>query len=327
MAVVAGRLDIPVLLAEDVDGAHEHISTVYIPHRLVPLDGPDLGFKMAYFQTPRMTFGHVTYGADIDLLCPEMESYYHLNLTLAGHTRVAQGGRRGVTSGRHTGAVFNPEDDYRVHWSHDAVQYALKLPARALHDQLAVLLGRPGDPLVFDLTFDLGAEQGRSLIAAVNHLRLRYGTMSAHGTQSRAVISQLESYVLTQVLLATRHNHSDDLVDQPVGAGRQHVRRAAQLIEERAGEPWTVETLASAVFVGARALQVGFRKDLGVTPMEYLREVRLLRARDDLLGSPASVQVSDIATRWGFFHLGRFSQLFRDRFGVLPSECLRRRID
>ncbi|GAB7007589.1 AraC family transcriptional regulator [Nocardioides sp. AN3] len=324
MAVAADRLRMPVLEAHDVDGAHEHICTVYIPHRLVPRDGSAMDFKMAYFATPRLTFGHVTYGADAELLCPEMGSFYHLNLTLSGHTRVTQAGRQAVTTGRQVGAVFNPADPYRVRWSRDAVQYALRLPARALQEQLALLLGSPGAPLVFDLTFDMTDERGRSLLSAVNHLRTQYGTMNARGVGARAVISQLESYVLTQVLLTTRHNYSTALNDETRTASRQHVCRAVELIEERAADPWTVETLAREVCVSARALQIGFRKELQVTPMEYLREVRLRRVRDELLGSPASVQVSEVATRWGFFHLGRFSHLYRERFGVLPSESVRR---
>lgn len=32
------------------------------------------------------------------------------------------------------------------------------------------------------------------------------------------------------------------------------------------------------------------------------------------------MSVTDFATKWGFFHLGRFSQQYRQRFGILPSQ-------
>jgi AraC-like DNA-binding protein len=39
-------------------------------------------------------------------------------------------------------------------------------------------------------------------------------------------------------------------------------------------------------------------------------------------GGEASV--TDIALRWGFNHLGRFSQLYRERYGEKPLATLRR---
>ncbi|MGV9711031.1 AraC family transcriptional regulator [Gordonia sp. NPDC003424] len=316
------RARLPLLEATDLEDARAHIENVYIPHQLVTHDGPQLGFKMAHFETSRITFGHVTYGADSELVCPAMESCYHVNLTLTGNTQIRQGGRAAITSGRSSGGAFNPDDAYQVRWSPDAIQYCLKLPDRSLNEQLTAILGQPCGRLRFDLTFDLLGEQGRSLLAAVTHPRNQYASIDAAGSvAARTALSQLESYVLTQMLLTTRHNFSDVLHAEQPGSGRNYVRQAAQLLEGRAAEPWTVVDLAREVHIGARALQVGFRKELGVSPMEYLREVRLRRVRDDLL-SNTDEHVSDIATRWGFYHLGRFSQLYRERFGTLPSQTM-----
>jgi transcriptional regulator GlxA family with amidase domain len=53
------------------------------------------------------------------------------------------------------------------------------------------------------------------------------------------------------------------------------------------------------------------------------RNVRLDRAHADLLSGPTDTSVSDVATRWGFTHLGRFADQYRRKFGVLPSETAR----
>jgi transcriptional regulator GlxA family with amidase domain len=85
-----------------------------------------------------------------------------------------------------------------------------------------------------------------------------------------------------------------------------------------------VAELAGKVSVSARSLQQGFRRSLHTTPMAYLRLVRLEKVRDDLsLSAPASVTVTEIATRWGFVHLGRFAAAYRAAFGEPPSETLR----
>lgn len=47
------------------------------------------------------------------------------------------------------------------------------------------------------------------------------------------------------------------------------------------------------------------------------------RARRDLLAAdPQTGSVTEIAARWGFFHLGRFSRAYRSAYQELPSRTL-----
>ena len=72
-----------------------------------------------------------------------------------------------------------------------------------------------------------------------------------------------------------------------------------------------------------RSLYTGFKAFCGVTPMQYLKELRLDRAHAELQGASHGAQVSGVALRWGFGHLGRFSADYHARFGENPSETLR----
>ena len=58
--------------------------------------------------------------------------------------------------------------------------------------------------------------------------------------------------------------------------------------------------------------------------MEFLTEQRLHRAHEKLLKARLADSVTNIALDCGFNHLGRFSQLYRKRFGERPSETLRK---
>lgn len=78
-----------------------------------------------------------------------------------------------------------------------------------------------------------------------------------------------------------------------------------------------------AAGVSARSLQASFRAALRTTPTAYIRSLRLERARADLADSGAVSTVTDVATRWGFTHLGRFAVDYRNRFGESPSSTLR----
>ena len=77
--------------------------------------------------------------------------------------------------------------------------------------------------------------------------------------------------------------------------------------------------------MSVRALQAGFQEELGMSPTVYLPNTRLDRARADLLAGPADVSLSEVASRWGFWHLGRFAQHYRRKFGLQPSETARER--
>jgi len=65
---------------------------------------------------------------------------------------------------------------------------------------------------------------------------------------------------------------------------------------------------------------------LGISPKRYLRLVRLNGVRRDLKSRAheARVKVQDVAARWGFSHMGHFSQDYKALFGELPSETRRR---
>ncbi|MGD9237434.1 MAG: helix-turn-helix transcriptional regulator [Desulfobacterales bacterium] len=71
-------------------------------------------------------------------------------------------------------------------------------------------------------------------------------------------------------------------------------------------------------------LFAAFRNARGYTPMEFLSEQRLQSAREKLLTGHLEASVSSIALDCGFIHLGRFSQVYRRRFGERPSDTLRK---
>ena len=312
---IPGTDPAPIREAHDLAEARHHITTVYIPHELTSHDSRPLDFRLAYLHSRQLTLGHVRYGADVELLCPPMRSCYHVNLTLAGSTQVRQGKRSAATDGGRGGAAFGFTEPYLVRWNPDAVQYAIKIPRTAMESQLAALAGRPVDaPIRFDLGFDLSSAHGQSLLAAVRHLQAELARPG--GTAELPVGGAVLVY------RRTPHDRQDLLTTTGRAAGRTHVRIAMEYADEHAAEPITAPDLARAACVSMRALQVGFRDELGVSPGTYIRNVRLDRARQDLLARTEGVPISEIAHRWGFHHLGRFAEHYRRRFGCLPSDTI-----
>jgi AraC-like DNA-binding protein len=86
-----------------------------------------------------------------------------------------------------------------------------------------------------------------------------------------------------------------------------------------------VTDLCRAAGVSERALEYAFKEVMGLTPVAYLTRLRLHRVRQALLAAThGSTTVSAVALGWGFWHFGEFSRAYRDCFGELPSDTLRR---
>jgi AraC-like DNA-binding protein len=102
------------------------------------------------------------------------------------------------------------------------------------------------------------------------------------------------------------------------------LRRAMAYIEDHVAEDFGVGDVASAVSVTPRALQYMFRRHLEITPMAYLRRVRLDHVHRDLVaGDRMSTTVTATAAQWGFGHVGRFAVLYRETYGQSPHVTLR----
>ena len=82
--------------------------------------------------------------------------------------------------------------------------------------------------------------------------------------------------------------------------------------------------LCAATGVSARTLLACCHEHLGMGPIRYLRLRRMHLARRALrMADPSTATVTEIATDYGFWELGRFSVAYRELFGETPSASLR----
>lgn len=103
------------------------------------------------------------------------------------------------------------------------------------------------------------------------------------------------------------------------------VKKVIDYLQACAKELPDIPKLCRVAGVSERSLQYGFIDYLGLTPIQYLRVVRLNGARSDLLQSQQhNVKVADIAMAWGFLEFGRFSREYKKLFLELPSKTLSR---
>lgn len=136
---------------------------------------------------------------------------------------------------------------------------------------------------------------------------------------------------MLEALLATLGDAGDHEPTRDDRTRQAHglvVRKAEDYVLERIGDHVSVSDLCQVAAVSERALQNAFKEVVGLTPFAYLTRVRLHRVREALLeGTQATTTVSAEALKWGFWHFGEFSRAYKDCFGELPSDTLRRAPD
>jgi AraC family ethanolamine operon transcriptional activator len=106
---------------------------------------------------------------------------------------------------------------------------------------------------------------------------------------------------------------------------RLGVRRVIDYLHSYAVELPTISELCKIANLSGRNLQYAFKEYLGVTPIGYLRLLRLNGVRRDLLISNSKdTRITDVALDWGFIELGRFAGEYYRLFQELPSVTIKR---
>ena len=312
---------------EDRDEAERLITAFYLPNRLDLSSGSArLGMELAGLRLGALTAGRLTYGRRVRLRTADAENF-HVNLPLRGRVVSRSGAREPVMTGPRECLVFSPGAPADMSWSADCEQLCLMIPRACLEVELEQLLGRSlRGRLAFDFAADVrspAAQHWRTVLdLLVDELDHPTGVV-----QHPLVARHIEGLVLDGLLLGQRHSHSEAATrDSPVRLGAA-IKRAVELIEERPCDPWTTVRLASESHLSVRALQEGFRRDLGTPPMTYLRQIRLRRARAALQAADRdATTVRAIAVRLGLVHMSRFAAAYREAFGETPSDTLNRPI-
>ncbi|KQS58590.1 AraC family transcriptional regulator [Geodermatophilus sp. Leaf369] len=314
----------PVVGTHSLEEARDAVTRVYLAHDLTA-DHDRVDMTLNAVADHHLTLGYLTYQAAAELTMPPTEDCYHVNLTTAGSTDADRSdGARARTEARRSGAVLNPLQRNTVRWSADAEQLILKIPRSSLESHLGDLVGRSvAEVLDFDFGLDLTHAAGQSLLNSVEFLARELDRPGGLADMPLAR-EQLEAFVMTQVLHAGRHQFSDVLAAPAEAVRYGRLAPVVAFLEEHADEPLTPQQLARVGCMSVRTLHAAFQQQFGESPMSYLRRVRLDRVRSELVRSdPATVRVTEVAMRWGFFHQSRFAQQYRDRFGELPSATLR----
>lgn len=311
----------------DVDEAQHLLTMAYAPNRVCPAGGNQtLDLSVWTNELPGLGLGYSRLRCDVNIVSPPPRPSYIAVIPTRGRVLIGTSNEWwAATAGR--GVILNPSKPaYFEQWSPDSCVLTVRISHEVLQETLESLLARPvTQPVQFETLVDGSAQRGGPFLRALQlvHSELRRPDGMTKDPIMAAGLSRL---LTTGLLTSQRHNYSDQLRAPGAAPGPPGIRAAVELIEARPQHVSAVTDIAAAAALSVRALEEGFKKHLGISPMGYVRDVRLARIHNDLKASdPSMTTASAIARRWGFNHYGRFAAIYRQRYGVSPTVTLGKR--
>ena len=124
------------------------------------------------------------------------------------------------------------------------------------------------------------------------------------------------------LLCTLEHNYSERIKLDNRTVLPKSLRYAIEYIKQPASKNLTIDELVRITEVSERSLFSSFRQCIDITPMQFVQKHRLANTRLQLLDPTQSLHLSvtEIAVNNGFSQLGRFSALYKNVYGELPSE-------
>ncbi|MGK7947579.1 MAG: helix-turn-helix domain-containing protein [Xenococcaceae cyanobacterium] len=142
---------------------------------------------------------------------------------------------------------------------------------------------------------------------------------------SPLVATEIQNTIFSMLLALSDNNYLPLETQLEEACLPAYVRQARDYIEANLDHPVSLADITAAAGVHFTTLLKGFKQHYAISPMAYLKQKRLEAARRTLLAAESlTTSVTEVATQWRFFHLGRFARDYCQIFGELPSETLKR---
>ena len=197
-------------------------------------------------------------------------------------------------------------------------------------------LGRP--PRVVTISIPIPIDTSSGTLAATRGVRNKEMVEHAHVGVLRSIVGEVFRLTHSGEMTAdrarlARREIADissslcsglDTVTPERSAALRLVQECLSLAETLGPMPSPSE-LAAALGVTDRWVRAAFQRVFGIPAAAYFRAKAIDGAHRELrLAHPGAISVTEVAMRWGFWHLGRFSATYRSYFGEVPSETLAR---
>ncbi len=312
-------------MTNDLDAAREHIGCLFVPHRLDVMGRNQvLDVAISQAQLEGVSLIYHRHGACVSVRPQVLKDFFLLQIPIRGEAFVTVD-KKPVYCHPKQAVMISPTLGVNMQFGEGCEQLIVRIERSDLERQMEQHLGRHlGLPITFAPAVPLTTSSAQEV---TNLLRYMAMTLTETGGISGSSIAKkhMSSLLMSALINCLDHNYQDELASGTASPRPAYIAKAQEFMRTNFAEAIGPEDVAEAADVSTRALFAGFRSHLNTTPMRYLKELRLDMVHDTLTRmEPRRTSVTTIAMNYGFSHLGHFCAAYKQKFGELPRETLRK---
>lgn len=259
----------------------------------------------------------ISYGSSVRVTSSGLNTCYHLQVLLKGNCLWRGYGDEHYFSPGEL-LLINPDDPADLTYSNDCEKFIIKLPVNALERVCSDNhWKKPIGGIRFSHRHSLQQLSGfDSLLGLVCGESER-----VHGP------SRLREYFTGIIATKLLELLDNNIEHEPCEVDGSPFERVVQFVDDNIKKNISLDQMAAVARMSPRSLYNLFERHACGTPKNYVRQRKLEHIHGFLSDPERKVRsITEVALDYGFLHLGRFADNYRNTFGELPSDTLRKRV-
>jgi len=314
-----------VFTSNDLDESRVHLSHIFKPHELNVLGKEQyLDVKVANTDLDKLSFINLRHGANVEIYPGRLENFFLLQVPVSGTGEVRIDSTK-IDCSPEIAYMMSPTFDVKMKFLKNCEHVILKIERNNLESFLERQLQRTLNvPLEFQPAVYIKQGRNQELMTMISYISQQLSNPNSTLRHSM-ICDQVTSLLMSTLLISLDHNYHAELTQEAAAPKPFYVKKAQEYIHDNAMESITPEDIAQAACISLRSVFAGFKTYLNTTPMAYLKDIRLQLVHNELESrNPSETSVTDLALKYGFSHFGNFAAAYRERFGELPNETLKK---
>ena len=287
----------------------------------------DKPFDFAHMSAvvPEGSFNILRYGGAVEIEPEPFEDFFMLEMPIfmlempiSAGVNIESVGRSSASSNIETALFLPPHVRFVSTWREGCVQLMLKIKNAEFLRRWQFITGDPEAQLPrISPEIDLLSAEGWRVKQLMTLMRQEF-EQAVKTKSNHLADTPLAGATIDAVLAYYRQRENMGSYCDTYQVLPAQLRQCVLYIEDHLDGDLSVPTLVKQTNVSERTLFNLFHRFLDSTPKSYVRQQRLHNSRNLLLAG--DVSVAEAAQKSGFTHMGRFSSLYRKRYGDNPSQ-------